>query len=296
VASYLNEQKPRPQAALIRKMSIADLPFCSHLVQEAGWNQLDADWLRAMELEPHGCFIAEIGNLPVATTTGCCFGEIGWIAMVLVDKKFRGQGVAESLVGHMIQYMERKGVKTIRLDATSMGQGLYQKLGFHNEYGVIRYEGCTAANIGHSDEVIPVTKDDPLVKMVTKLDHEVTGSERTLFIKHLIRSSPAPIYCKVTSEGGLTGFAGLRKGGKAIQLGPAAALTPAVGIQVLTAAASHFPGQKMYIDIPEKNTAAGLWAEMNGFTEQRRFIRMFRGEKVMDLPHLIWACSGPEKG
>lgn len=122
-------------------MNPADLPLCRHLVQEAGWNQIDADWFRAMELDAEGCFVAEVDDVAVATTTGCCFGETGWIAMVLVDQKSRGQGIAEKLVSHTIRYLEGRGVQTVRLDATALGQGLYRKLGFEEEYALTRYAG-----------------------------------------------------------------------------------------------------------------------------------------------------------
>lgn len=281
-------------------MTPDDLSFCSHLVKEAGWNQVDADWLRAMDLEPTGCFVAEANHVPVATTTVCCFENIAWIAMVLVDKKVRGQGIGKLIVEHAIAYLDAKGIETIRLDATSLGQGLYKKLGFREEYEVIRFAGSPvpgipAAGIRETENIRRIFTEDPIMDEVVRLDEEATATFRRSFINSFAKTNSLPFYCSIT-DGAVTGYAGCRTGINAIQIGPVAACVPESGYRLLDQIVSHFPGKPMYIDIPAQNTPALHWAATNGFTEQRRFIRMYRGFKIHDSPELIWASSGPEKG
>src|SRR4051794_33231462 len=43
----------------IRHMTLADVPLGMRLKTAAGWNQVEADWLRMLALEPDGCFVAE---------------------------------------------------------------------------------------------------------------------------------------------------------------------------------------------------------------------------------------------
>ncbi len=291
-------------------MTPDDLPFCRHLVKEAGWNQTDADWLRAMDLEPTGCFVAEANQQPVATTTVCCFENIAWIAMVLVDKKVRGRGIGKLIVEHAIAYLDAKGIETIRLDATSLGQGLYKKLGFREEYEVIRFTGGRRSGGRRSgdpaaDDPTPGTleignirrifKGDVMMDEIVRLDEEATATFRRSFINSFAKTNNIPFYCSIT-DGAVTGYAGCREGIIAIQIGPLATSVPESGYRLLDQIASQFPEKPMFIDIPSNNTAALHWAAANAFTEQRRFVRMYRGFKIHDSPELIWASSGPEKG
>lgn len=276
-------------------MTRDDLPFCRHLVKEAGWNQVDADWLRAMDLEPTGCFVAETNQEPVATTTVCCFENIAWIAMVLVDKKVRGQGIGKLIVEHAIAYLDAKGIETIRLDATSLGQGLYKKLGFREEYEVIRFTGSPATGTLEIGNIRRIFAGDAIMDEIVRLDEEATATFRRSFINSFAKTNALPFHCHIT-DGAVTGYAGCRAGINAIQIGPVGASVTESGYWLLDQIVSHFPGKPMYIDIPAQNMAALNWAAANGFTEQRRFIRMYRGFKIQDSPELIWASSGPEKG
>ncbi len=288
------DNPPDLASVSIRLLLKSDLPLCRRLVAEAGWNQVDADWLRALALEPQGCFVAEKDSLGVATTTCCHFGEVGWIAMVLVGTNVRGLGIAGKLVEHAVHYLESLGVKHIRLDATAMGQGLYRKLGFEEEYSVVRYAGIPVSNAEAA--CVRVSPDDPLMHGITTLDQAVTGTDRQSFLAGLAAAGAAPYYCKVTATGAVEGYLGFREGRNAVQLGPAAALTNDSGRQLFEAAAADFRDRSCYIDIPAQNKVAIEWAESNHFTEQRSFIRMCRGEKITDHPERMWASSGPEKG
>src|SRR5438094_512550 len=66
-------------------MTAADVPLGMELKRFAGWNQTEADWRRLLDLEPDGCFVAELDGTPSATLATCIFGAVAWIAMVLVQ-------------------------------------------------------------------------------------------------------------------------------------------------------------------------------------------------------------------
>ncbi len=276
-------------------MRTEDLPLCRRLVSEAGWNQTDGDWTRAMKLDPDGCFVAESGTVAMATTTCCRFGETGWIAMVLVDPAYRGLGIAGKLVQHAIACMQRAGVKSIRLDATAMGQKVYRKLGFREEYEVIRYEGIAGKEVpGIALQTVLPT--DTLMDEIAGLDRKATGADRRAFLENLDMTKAAAYCLKTDREGTAEGYAGFRMGRNAVQVGPAVAFTEHAGQMLLDAVLAGFPGSACFIDIPAENKPAIRWAESRGFKIQRSFIRMYLGEKPLDRPDWIWACSGPEKG
>ena len=77
----------------VRPVTTADLPLGLGLCRAAGWNQTEADWRRFLDLQPDGCFVAELDGAAVGTTTTCVFGRVAWVAMVLVAGPARGRGV-----------------------------------------------------------------------------------------------------------------------------------------------------------------------------------------------------------
>lgn len=275
----------------IRRLTPSDLPFCTALVMQAGWNQLDNDWLRAMALNPEGCFLAESDGVPVATTTTCRFGTIAWIAMVLVDESARNRGIGQLIVGHAVQYLESIGMETIRLDATVFGKGLYEKLGFEAEYELIRFTGTKAAADESLPTAFPVTSPY-LPGALLALDERITATPRPEFLLQL--HAEACFY--LFENGKKLSYAGARNGRNGIQIGPVIAETPGLGEIALNTLMQKWSGHPMIVDIPVPNLAARNWAAKNGFIEQRRFVRMTRGKKPADSPEMIWASSGPEKG
>src|SRR5262245_43463016 len=98
-------------------MTPADVPLGMELKRLAGWNQTEADWRRLLDLEPDGCFVAELDGTASATLATCVFGAVAWIAMVLVHPRGRGRGLAKALLAHALNYLERRAVSSVRLDA-----------------------------------------------------------------------------------------------------------------------------------------------------------------------------------
>ncbi|HWE37692.1 MAG TPA: GNAT family N-acetyltransferase, partial [Isosphaeraceae bacterium] len=143
----------------IRPMTAADLPLGLRLSRAAGWNQTPADWSRLLDLGPTGCFVAERAGTAVGTTTTCVFGPIAWVAMVLVDQDARGRGIGTALVAHAIDSLEGLRVRSIRLDATPLGEPLYRRLGFVAEYPLARFQGTPA--VAEFGTIAPPTAPAP---------------------------------------------------------------------------------------------------------------------------------------
>jgi len=58
-------------------------------------------------------------------------GEIAWLEEVVVDEKYRGQGIAKALIGELLKIAEKKHIKTIKLTSVnSATDSLYEKFGF----------------------------------------------------------------------------------------------------------------------------------------------------------------------
>ncbi|MDF2959371.1 MAG: putative acetyltransferase, partial [Paenibacillus sp.] len=126
----------------IRQLTEDDIPFAMELKNIAGWNQVEADWQGYLELEPEGCFLAEVNGRKAGTATAIRYGtKAGWIGMVLVHPDLRRYGIGKALLNRTIDYLKGLGVECIKLDATPMGKTVYVPLGFTDEYELERYQG-----------------------------------------------------------------------------------------------------------------------------------------------------------
>lgn len=285
---------PHLHSINIRKFLHTDILLGQILVEETGWNQTFLDWERAFELNPEGCFVAELNAESVGTTMCSQFGEVGWIAMVLVKSAYRGMGIGEQLVQNAITYLECSGVSCIRLDATQLGQRLYEKLGFISEYEVIRFVKTGPAIFEQQPtSVLNKTSNIAPLDALLNLDYKATATERASYYKTLNKNSIEYLFEK---NGELSGFATYRVGRNAFQLGPVIATNNSAGRKLLNSVIQRFDDKMYYIDIPVSNKEAIAWAEETGLAVQRKFMRMYRGKPIMDNPQMIWASSGPEKG
>jgi GNAT superfamily N-acetyltransferase len=274
----------------IRTMTTDDLALGLRLSRQAGWNQNEADWLRFLYFEPDGCFTAELDELAVGTTTTCLLGHVAWIAMVLVDVDARSKGVGTQLLRYALDYLDDRQVSTIRLDATPVGRPVYEKLGFQPEYELARYEGIASHLEAHPiiTEAARETYPD-----IIELDRKITGTDREKMLTKLFDEFPHDL--RITRRHGVDGYAMIRPGVNAIQVGPCVANIES-GSALLTDAINRCRGKAVFVDVPRDNVDAVQFVESAGLRIQRCFTRMYRGERVDDKLEALWASSGPEKG
>lgn len=277
----------------VRLMTADDISVGMRLKQQARWNQLEADWRRFLDMEPAGCFVAELDGVPVGTTTTCIFDdEVACVALVLVDERLRGQGVGTALMKHALVYLDGRGVRSIRLDATPLGRPIYEKLGFVAEYELDRYagklppgppvEGCSTAVVSDLDAIIT-------------LDREISGIGRRKMLERFLAEDPKAMRI-IRVAGRIEGYLASRPGALAAQIGPCVG-RHGVGPTLLRDAWQRLSGQEVFIDVPLSNVAGAVAvAHEMGLEPKRRLLRMCRGKPVIDRPPDYWASSGPEKG
>jgi GNAT superfamily N-acetyltransferase len=275
----------------IRLMNAADIQLGMCLKDEAGWNQTAADWRRALELEPLGCFVAELDSNPVGTVTTCIFGPVAWVAMVLVRASMRGQGIGRALMTYALQHLDNQGVESVRLDATPLGKPLYEKLGFRAEYELIRHAG-TLPSRGRVPGVENAQPAD--WEQLLELDRMITATDRRKLLVRLFTEGEGAVRM-VQEAGNAAGYLIARRGTQALLIGPCLASTDA-GPRLFKDACHRYAGPAVYVDIPIPNRHALELAQSWGLLAQRRLVRMGRGRPLHERLEEIWASSGPEKG
>jgi len=276
----------------LRRMTADDLPLGMRLKDQAGWNQIEADWHRFLELGPEGCFVADLDGRPVGTAATCVLGSVGWIAMVLVDASVRHRGIGTRLVEHALDSLNRQGVRTVRLDATPLGRPIYQRLGFLPDYELVRWEGSAPERLPPAG-VRPATPEQ--LDAVIALDGQITATDRAALIRILARQQPEALRVFAPKEK-LLGYLTFRPGWRAVQVGPGVALDEQAGRTLGDAVLASCAGRRVFVDVPKANLAATRWAQTTGLVVQRELTRMSLGQRIRDQPARLWASSGPESG
>lgn len=276
----------------IRRLTAADIPFGLRFCRQNDWNQLPADWQRQIDLEPAGCFLAVEAGMPVGSACSCVFDAVAWISLVLVDGMHRGRGFGTALMRCVLDHLDERGVASIRLDATPLGQPIYEKLGFTAEFTLARFAGTFPTQFDFVPGVEPVPPDE--MPNVLALDREITRTNRESLLRHLYESEPEWMRGYV-KEGRLEGFCFCRPGKNAWQFGPIIGSRSA-GIRLLLDLARRFAGQLVYMDVPVDHKVAIDLVTAMGLKEQRRLVRMGRGRRVAEDLSRFWASFGPEKG
>jgi GNAT superfamily N-acetyltransferase len=256
------------------------VPNALQLSAAAGWNQTAADWRMVIELEPEGCFGLECDGQLAATTSLVCYGSrLAWLGMVLTRADFQHRGFARTLVARALEFADRKGIETVKLDATDQGQPLYETLGFVAEQPVERWGGTGGGSASALADFQGNT--------IEQLEREVFPAGRSGLL-NLLAVRNKPLVCE-------DGYLFWRPGSRASYLGPCSARTPAAAERLIASCLAGSEGPWMWDVLPENAEAVAL-AKRFGFTPKRRLVRMYRGAKSRGADGMVYAIAGFELG
>ena len=280
----------------IRYLKLSDIPDAMQIVLAEGWNQTEKDWEILIRGSQNICFAAIAGNQLVGTATAINYANIvSWIGMILVDKKFRGQGISKLLLKSLFD--ELKTDKSIKLDATPAGQPVYEKLGFVDEYTISRmvnssFTGLPNLDFKTTSQQIQ-TKD---TQKIVEFDKQVFGADRKQLIQTLINNFPEKSW--VLKDGDkIVGFALGRQGNKHHQIGPVSAMSVLTTKQLISNALQSLKGESIVIDILDDKPELQLWLKSIGFEKRRYFTRMFlKNNKSPGEVNSQFIIAGPEFG
>ena len=262
------------------------------LKETAGWNQTEADWRRLLLLDPNGCFGAVKDGRLIGTTTTTIYDELAWIGMVLVEPQHRRQGIAAKLMNVALDYLNGRA-ETIKLDATALGQPVYEKFGFEVESEVERWSG-TGNSTGRETPGAAIM-DDELVRDLLHLDRFAFNADRSKLMEKLVEDAcVSPVLIRA-ADGVLNGYALARSGTNKTYIGPVVANYPHLVETLLDRMLSQLPGRDVYIDINRECIVDTRVLSDRGFVKERDLIRMVKGRGLKTSP-LVVAIAGPEVG
>ena len=270
------------------------LPEAVALTLEANWNQTPDDWgfffvhgtvFGARDAE--GKLVASAALLPYSA-------GFSWISLVIVAKAHRGRGLGTRMLNECLAVLRERNWVGM-LDATQAGSRIYGPLGFKPIFGLKRWEGIgNAAPVrvdpGHDDPVQPLGISG--IQRVARFDAAAFGAKRDALLAD---------FCSRTGTNGFelearNGYALMRPGRVAAQLGPVVAANENDALILLEAALVSTPGN-VFVDVPDVWTGMTTRLGARGFRVQRPFLRMAIGR---DMPYgdppQVFAIAGPEYG
>lgn len=121
----------------IRRLQEADIPRLLSYEQAAFSSPWSEDSFRALLNKPHYMYLVALVDEQVAGICGMVnvCGE-GDIDKVLVGESFRGQGIAQQMLGELLAWGEQEGIRDYTLEvrvSNAPAIRVYEKAGFVSE-------------------------------------------------------------------------------------------------------------------------------------------------------------------
>ena len=123
----------------ITEMKKDDVKFALKLTRIERWSYNEDDFRRLIIFEPEGCFIASKNEKRIGMVTTTSYEDYAFLGCLIVLKGERGKGIGTKLMGHAINYLNGKGVKTVELDGVFPAVSMYRRLGFKDKYLSLRF-------------------------------------------------------------------------------------------------------------------------------------------------------------
>ena len=282
----------------LRQMTEGDVPAADELRRLAGWNQTLEDWRRMLRLEPRGCFVAVQNGEVVGTVTTTTHGQaLAWIGMMLVHPEHQRRSIGTRLMRLALEYLQGRGVKCVKLDATPAGRPLYEKLGFVSQWTLTRCRRLAEDETQYPESAASKARDlaDADWDAVDEIDAVAFGAPRDRLLRSLAQDSRAGLVWP--AQGRVVGWGMLRPGANDDYLGPLVC-SSAEGSLSLVAALLGKAGRHAVIwDVPDQNESAKTTAQRFGFVPLRPLTRMCLGlSPVADNPQAQFAIADPAVG
>jgi GNAT superfamily N-acetyltransferase len=280
----------------IRLVKDADIDSVYALCAKEQWNHSTKVIKRLLDLEPNGCFVAEVDGAFAGQVFSVSFGDVGWIGLMIVDERYRRKGVATTLMKKAVAYLLDSGTRTIKLEAVPDIRGLYRKLGFVDELDSLRYVGTSSKNDRTiASNIEPLATED--IERVAEFDSKHFGANRLRLLEELNKDHLENcFFSHISSQ--VIGYIMAYEMDRGYRIGPwiCDPEHPAVARELFAKCLGTFEaGAPLYVGVPAVNAAAGSILSGMGFKLVDKSIRMYLGPKTATSQGIFSIC-GPENG
>ncbi len=259
---------------LIRTLSDADLKSADAIIQSAFQrSESSLKELRLIhKLQPKGAFMAYDRETPVGMVASLMYPDFSYIGPLAVRREFHRQGIGFALMQHLLAWLDGQGVKQVLLDASLLGQPLYEKLdflAFGQVYVFQRKNGLPPPQ--KSADIQRLSHQH--LDLVTATDAQAFGTNRSLLLGALLEAYPERGFVLQDGKRGITGYLIAQER----TIGPWVSQTkPGAGLLLQAALSLPFSGPVSVV-VPEENVEAVRMLQNFGFEIARRLRHMIRG-------------------
>jgi hypothetical protein len=260
-----------PDGVTLRRLTADDIEDAQSLSREFQWPFRVEDWRFSFA---HGGGVAAIrdGEL-VGTALRWLWGKRhATIGHVMVSPKIQRQRLGQHLM-HAV--MADLGERTVLLNATAEGRGVYERMGFAMTGEVRQHQGLASPGqviaLADGQRLRPLGRND--AKRLIALDTRACGMPRDAMLKQLLTEGETVVLAR---DGEAEGFATIRRFGKGHAIGPVVAPDIESAKALIAHWCSRYAGKFVRIDV---DAASGLpeWLETQGLPRAGSVTTMVRG-------------------
>lgn len=281
----------------IRKLRKGEISEVEGLCESVHWPYTLEDIERLYHLDPGGWFCARVNGQYAGQAMGLSIGSLGCLGIVIVRQDFRRQGIATAVTKAALDYLSKKGIKTVKLDATDEGYGIYKKLNFVPDFSVLHYvreaqHGTVLEEEANGVESLKVMEID----LVGEFDRKYFGVNRSAVLNALRRDSDGFILKEGTR---VRGYAMVRPMNyeNGYWLGPWVAEGGPSAEKLLRHLLRRYRSKEIRLGALEANQGAQNLLAHYGFKIDFKITRMRFGPKLQEEdPTGVYAEAGHEKG
>lgn len=277
----------------IREFSDTDLNTADALLQAAF--QRPGSWLTELgiirKLQSAGAFLAHNGETTAGVAFSLMYPDYTYIGPLGVHPDFQRHGIGFALMERVLDWLDGQGVMRVTLDASPMGQSIYERLGF---------VPCDQVNIFQRKSVEPTSQFPPEVQhlslqnldLITATDKQAFGTDRGRLLSALLEAYPKRGFFLTDEQGNIDGY--LIAQGRSI--GPWIAKKRA-GAELLLKAALSLFSQPVSVVAPEENMDAAALLGQCGFERVRMLRHMVRDSiKPAGQREIVYGQTSPSLG
>lgn len=267
-------------AVLYRTARQEELPVMVEWAAAEGWNPGLDDAPAFLAADAGGFFVAERDGVPLACISVVNHSDdFAFLGFYICRPEYRGQGIGFALWQHALDHA---GARTVGLDGVADQEANYARSGFVRTGASVRMQGALTAQ---ADPQVRLA-DTSDVQDLLALDSQANGINRPAFMSAWLTGAGTRKTVVLEENGGLTGFATLRRCRDGVKLGPVIAPDTASAMRLVRAGLTVLGSDLVIIDVPSENTALMAHLAELGFAETFATARMYRGPAPQRTPAL----------
>jgi len=251
--------------------SLEDWGVVEQWMVSEGWDPGRGDAQAVIALDQRALLIGMLDGEPISAVSLLRVSdEYAFLGNYIVREAFRGRGFG---LATWRAALPHAGTRVIGLEAVPGELETYRRAGFTTSHNTICYRGTIP------DRAAP---QNPGVRAMTSADHEAVAALDALCSPHprpgfltawlKVEGAEALVFC---NRHEITGFGVARPSRTGRRIGPLIANTPFAARALYDALTAAHPGEPVYLNAPEPNTAAHDLAREQGLTEDSYTIRMY---------------------